>query len=96
MCTVKEWGLNSIRCHSYCPPEAAFQAADEEGVLLLVECGMWNIFREGIPMLEVLRQEAYPETVRASPFLCFFLPVQRAGREMVSAFEGMGDGDKGI
>ncbi|MCM1542622.1 MAG: hypothetical protein NC121_15365, partial [Blautia sp.] len=57
MHTIKEWGLNSIRCHSYCPPEAAFQAADEEDIFLLVECGMWNTFEEGIPMLEVLRQE---------------------------------------
>ncbi|MCM1216585.1 MAG: hypothetical protein NC331_10215 [Lachnospiraceae bacterium] len=57
MRTIKEWGLNSIRCHSYCPPEAAFWAADEEEVFLLVECGMWNTFEKGIPMLEVLRQE---------------------------------------
>lgn len=54
---VKEWGLNGMRCHSYCPPEAAFQAADEEGIFLLVECGMWNTFQEGIPMLDILRQE---------------------------------------
>lgn len=44
---VKEWGMNFVRFHSYCPPEAAFQAADEEGVYLQVECGMWNIFTKG-------------------------------------------------
>lgn len=57
MDTVKEWGLNFIRCHSCCPPEAAFAAADEAGVYLQPECGMWNIFEEGILMNEVLKQE---------------------------------------
>lgn len=37
--TVKEYGLNHVRFHSWCPPEAAFQAADELGVLLQVELG---------------------------------------------------------
>lgn len=55
--TVKRWGLNFIRCHSFCPPEAAFAAADEAGVYLQPECGMWNHFEPGIPMLSVLRLE---------------------------------------
>ncbi|MBP5330424.1 MAG: hypothetical protein J6Y89_01060 [Lachnospiraceae bacterium] len=42
--TVKEWGFNFIRFHSFCPPEAAFAAADDAGVLVQVECGMWNVF----------------------------------------------------
>ncbi len=57
---MKEWGLNGIRFHSYCPPEAAFAAADEEGMCLLVECGMWNRFGEdpnGEKMYQVLFQE---------------------------------------
>ncbi|WP_313076328.1 hypothetical protein [Lacrimispora sp.] len=54
---VKDWGFNFIRCHSLCPPEAAFVAADEEGIYLQPECGMWNVFNEGIPMLEVLMEE---------------------------------------
>ena len=61
MSVVKEWGLNGIRFHSYCPPEAAFAAADEAGVYLLVECGMWNHFREepeGRAMYELLCSEA--------------------------------------
>ncbi len=57
MLTVKEWGFNFIRCHSYCPPEIAFAAADDAGVYILVECGMWNDFHEDIPMLDVLKTE---------------------------------------
>jgi beta-galactosidase/beta-glucuronidase len=30
----QEFGLNHVRFHSYCPPEAAFVAADELGVYL--------------------------------------------------------------
>lgn len=54
---IKEWGFNFVRCHSFCPPEAAFAAADAEQIYIQVECGMWNIFRPGIPMLEVLERE---------------------------------------
>ncbi len=55
---VKSWGLNFIRFHSYCPPEAAFLAADEAGVYLQPECGMWNVFHPGEEeMIWVLREE---------------------------------------
>ena len=53
----REWGLNFMRFHSYCPPEAAFVAADELGIYLQVECGMWNSFREDNDMLFVLKEE---------------------------------------
>ena len=53
----REWGLNFMRFHSYCPPEAAFEAADELGFYLQVECGMWNRFREDNDMLLVLKEE---------------------------------------
>lgn len=54
---VKEWGLNYIRFHSYCPPDAAFAAADRAGVYLQAECGMWNSFWDGCSMNEVLKEE---------------------------------------
>lgn len=38
---IKAHGLNHIRFHSNCPPEAAFEAADRAGVYLQVECGSW-------------------------------------------------------
>ena len=37
----KEHGLNHMRFHSWCPPEAAFVAADELGFYLQPECGIW-------------------------------------------------------
>jgi len=37
----KAHGLNHIRFHSHCPPEAAFQAADELGFYYYVECPSW-------------------------------------------------------
>ena len=38
---VKAHGLNHVRFHSWCPPEAAFLAADELGVYLQVEVASW-------------------------------------------------------
>ena len=35
--TVKDYGLNHVRFHSWCPPDAAFQAADELGFYLQPE-----------------------------------------------------------
>ncbi len=42
----KDYGLNSIRFHSWCPPDAAFTAADELGFYIQPECGMWNNFSD--------------------------------------------------
>ncbi len=38
---ARDHGLNLFRFHSWCPPEAAFQAADELGFYFHVECGSW-------------------------------------------------------
>lgn len=37
----KQYGLNAMRFHSYCPPEAAFTAADEIGFYLAPEGPSW-------------------------------------------------------
>ena len=34
-------GLNHMRFHSWCPPKAAFDAADQTGFYLQVECSSW-------------------------------------------------------
>jgi hypothetical protein len=38
---AKSHGLNHFRFHSWCPPEAAFEAADREGFYLHVETPVW-------------------------------------------------------
>lgn len=58
--TCKDWGLNHVRFHSFCPPEAAFTAADEVGIYLQIEPGMWNDISPGTPMEAML----YAETER--------------------------------
>lgn len=50
--TVEEWtdvllryrsyGINCMRFHSHCPPEAAFTAADKLGMLMQPELSHWN------------------------------------------------------
>ena len=57
---VKEWlrilqvakahGLNHMRFHSWCPPEAAFEAADRIGVMFHVECPAWATIGDGKPI----------------------------------------------
>lgn len=39
--TVKEYGLNHIRFHSWCPPKAAFSVADRLGVYVQAEGPVW-------------------------------------------------------
>ena len=41
--TVRSYGLNHLRFHSWCPPEAAFQAADETGFYLQIELPLWTL-----------------------------------------------------
>ena len=36
MKTARDWGLNHLRFHSWCPPKAAFDVADELGFYLQV------------------------------------------------------------
>lgn len=53
----KDWGINHVRFHSFCPPEAAFQAADELGIYLQPEPGMWNEVSPGTEMEKMLYEE---------------------------------------
>lgn len=38
---IKSYGLNHVRFHAWCPPEAAFAAADQIGIYLLAEMPFW-------------------------------------------------------
>ena len=53
----KDWGINHVRFHSFCPPEAAFVAADELGIYLQPEPGMWNEISPGTPVEKQLYEE---------------------------------------
>ena len=54
----KSYGLNHIRFHSWCPPEAAFEAADELGFYYSVEIAAWTHVGAGAPIDRWLYQEA--------------------------------------
>ncbi len=55
--TCRAWGLNHMRFHSWCPPEAAFEAADQLGFYLQPEPGMWNEISPDTPMERMLYEE---------------------------------------
>lgn len=44
--TIKSYGINHVRYHSWTPPRAAFKAADELGVFLQPELPLWGTYRE--------------------------------------------------
>jgi hypothetical protein len=39
--TCKDYGLNHVRFHSWCPPEAAFKAAGRLGIYMQAEASVW-------------------------------------------------------
>ncbi|SKB85412.1 Glycosyl hydrolases family 2, TIM barrel domain [Salegentibacter holothuriorum] len=55
---IKDHGLNHVRFHSWCPPEAAFDAADEAGIYLQVEASAWTVVGDGKPIDQWLYKEA--------------------------------------
>ncbi|WP_300703302.1 sugar-binding domain-containing protein [Bacteroides sp.] len=42
----KEYGINHVRFHSWCPPAACFEAADLEGIYLQPELTIWGSFKK--------------------------------------------------
>ena len=56
---AKEYGINHYRFHSWTPPEAAFEAADREGIYLQIELPLWGaVEREDSLMTDFIRREA--------------------------------------
>jgi hypothetical protein len=62
--TCKDYGLNHVRFHSYCPPEAAFIAADRLGIYFHIECGSWANQGSSIGSGTTLDQYIYDESER--------------------------------
>ena len=52
----KDYGINHVRFHSWCPPEAAFAAADELGIYLQPELPFWGTL-EGEDLVDFLVKE---------------------------------------
>ncbi len=56
--TCKEYGINHVRFHSWCPPEAAFVAADKLGIYLQPELPFWGAFdSKDEKLMKFLHQE---------------------------------------
>ena len=56
--TSRQYGLNHLRFHSWCPPEAAFVAADEAGITLQVETPVWTDLGVFPDLDQYIRDEA--------------------------------------
>ena len=69
----KAYGVNVMRFHSHCPPEAAFAAADELGMMMQPELSHWN------PHTAFLDQESLDSPLPCQPpLLCDAHLRQRA------------------
>lgn len=62
--TLKNYGLNHVRFHSWCPPEAAFTAADELGFYLQPEAPTWPNHGTSVGDGRFIDQYIYDETNR--------------------------------
>lgn len=60
--TCKEYGINHIRCHTWTPPKAAYQAADRLGIYFQPELPFWGTFTAAVR--DFLKPEA-EATLRA-------------------------------
>ncbi|MGV3704713.1 MAG: exo-beta-1,4-galactosidase [Arcticibacter sp.] len=62
--TAKQYGLNHVRFHSWCPPEAAFIAADQVGIFLQPEAPSWPNHGPKIGLGQPIDKYLYDETAR--------------------------------
>ncbi len=61
---IKSYGLNHVRFHSWCPPEAAFIAADKVGLYLQPEGPSWPNHGPKIGLGQPVDKFLYDETTR--------------------------------
>jgi len=56
--TVRSYGINHVRFHSWTPPQATFYAADETGIFLQPELPLWGTYREkDTTLIAYMKQE---------------------------------------
>lgn len=82
---AREWGLNHLRFHSYCPPDAAFRVADEMGFYLQAELPVWSTKIGKTPEAEAFLSRELDrilETYGNHPSFC----MMTSGNEMQSDF----------
>ncbi len=60
----RSYGLNHIRFHSWCPPDAAFEAADRLGFYFHIECDSWANEGTAIGDGKPIDQYVYDESNR--------------------------------
>lgn len=83
---AREWGLNHLRFHSYCPPEAAFRVADEMGFYLQAELPVWSTKIGTTPEAEAFLQRELDRILEAygnHPSFC----LMTSGNEMQADFD---------
>ncbi|EHQ26527.1 glycoside hydrolase family 2 [Mucilaginibacter paludis] len=88
--TAKQYGLNHIRFHSWCPPEAAFKVADSLGFYLHVELPLWSLTVGKDPgTLSYLKEEAVRiiQNYGNHPSFCFW----SMGNELEGDFNWLQD-----
>lgn len=88
---LKSYGLNHIRYHSQsCPPEAAFEVADNMGFYFQIECPIWSLdFGKNPEVVSFVREEANRIIAEYGnhPSFCLF----SIGNEMEGDFKIMTD-----
>ncbi len=62
--SAREWGLNHLRFHSWCPPDAAFRTADKMGFYLQVELPVWSLKIGDDPKVEAFLMREFQRISR--------------------------------
>ena len=82
---AKQYGINHYRFHSWCPPEACFEAADIEGIYLQPELPIWgNINIDDTELCDYLLKEGrnlHRAYSNHASFVMFGLGNEMSGEE---------------
>lgn len=82
---AKQYGINHYRFHSWCPPEACFEAADIEGIYLQPELPIWgNIDIDDTKLCDYLLKEGrnlHRAYSNHASFVMFGLGNEMSGEE---------------
>lgn len=88
--SAKSWGLNHLRFHSYCPPEAAFRVADRLGFYLQIELPVWSLTIGQDPAMNRFLYDEYKRIIANygnHPSFCLL----SAGNELQPDFRFLND-----